>query len=53
MPITLLTLMGTCLFIVYLSVLKNEFKGKGHASSLIGECIKDAKSKKIFGVAVM
>ncbi len=38
-----------CIFVGF----KNEFKGKGHASSLIGECIKDAKSKKIFGVAVM
>lgn len=32
---------------------KKEFKGKGHASSLIEECIKDAKKGKMQGVAVV
>lgn len=33
--------------------LKNEFKGKGYASSLIEECLKEAKEKKMLGVAVV
>ena len=33
--------------------LKNEFKGKGYASSLIDECIRDAKDKEMSGVAVV
>jgi predicted GNAT family acetyltransferase len=33
--------------------LKNDFKGKGYASSLIEECIKEAKEKKMLGVAVV
>jgi len=32
---------------------KNEFKGKGYASSLIDECVRDARNKKMFGVAVV
>ncbi len=38
-----------CIFVGF----KNEFKGKGHASSLIEECIKDAKKAKMQGVAVV
>jgi len=38
-----------CLFAGF----KNEFKGKGHASSLIDECIADAKQAKMKGVAVV
>jgi N-acetylglutamate synthase-like GNAT family acetyltransferase len=38
-----------CIFVGF----KNEFKGKGYASSLIDECIKDAKEKKMLGVAVV
>jgi hypothetical protein len=33
--------------------LKKEFKGKGYGSSLIDECIKEAKSKNMEGVAVV
>ena len=32
---------------------KNEFKGKGYASALIDECIKEAKDKKMLGVGVV
>jgi N-acetylglutamate synthase-like GNAT family acetyltransferase len=32
---------------------KNEFKGKGYATCLIKECIEEAKSKKMLGVAVV
>lgn len=32
---------------------KNEYKGKGYASLLIDECIKDAKSSNMQGVAVV
>ena len=38
-----------CIFVGF----KNEFKGKGYASSLIDECIKDAKKDKMLGVAVV
>lgn len=38
-----------CIFVGF----KNEFKGKGHASSLIDECIKEAKDKKMLGVSVV
>lgn len=38
-----------CIFVGF----KNEFKRKGHASSLIEECIKEAKEKKMLGVAVV
>jgi len=38
-----------CLFVGF----KNEFKGKGLASSLIDECIKDAKGANMNGVAVV
>lgn len=38
-----------CIFVGF----KNEFKGKGHASSLIDECIKEAKDKKMLGIAVV
>jgi hypothetical protein len=38
-----------CIFVGF----KNEFKGKGYASSLIEECIKEAKEKKMLGVAVV
>lgn len=38
-----------CIFVGF----KNDFKGKGHASTLIDECIKEAKDKKMFGVAVV
>ena len=38
-----------CVFVGF----KKEFKGKGYASLLIDECIKDAKEKKMSGVAVV
>jgi N-acetylglutamate synthase-like GNAT family acetyltransferase len=38
-----------CVFVGF----KKEFKGKGHASSLIEECIKDAKKQNMLGVAVV
>jgi hypothetical protein len=38
-----------CIFVGF----KNEYKGKGYASSLIDECIKDAKKAKMQGVAVV
>lgn len=38
-----------CLFVGF----KKEFKGKGYASLLLDECIKDAKNGKMLGVAVV
>jgi hypothetical protein len=38
-----------CLFVGF----KNEFKGKGHATTLIDECIKEAKGQNMKGVAVV
>jgi len=38
-----------CLFVGF----KKEFKGKGYATLLIDECIKDAKESKMSGVAVV
>jgi len=38
-----------CLFVGF----KKEFKGKGYATLLIDECIKDAKNSKMSGVAVV
>ena len=38
-----------CIFVGF----KKEFKGRGYASSLIDECIKDAKESKMLGVAVI
>ncbi|MHC1703977.1 MAG: YoaP domain-containing protein [Tenuifilaceae bacterium] len=38
-----------CLFVGF----KKEFKGKGYASLLIDECIKDAKGNNMLGVAVL
>jgi len=38
-----------CIFVGF----KNEFKGKGYASSLIDECIRDTKNKNMQGVAVV
>lgn len=38
-----------CIFVGF----KSEFKGKGYASNLIDECIKDAKTQKMLGVAVV
>jgi hypothetical protein len=38
-----------CVFVGF----KKEFKGKGHASSLINECIIEAKKAKMLGVAVV
>jgi len=38
-----------CVFVGF----KNEFKGKGYASSLILECIEEAKCQKMLGVAVV
>jgi hypothetical protein len=38
-----------CIFVGF----KSDFKGKGHASSLIDECIKEARDKKMLGVAVV
>jgi YoaP-like len=38
-----------CIFVGF----RKEFKGKGYASSLIEACIKEAKEKKMLGVAVV
>jgi hypothetical protein len=38
-----------CLFVGF----KNEFKGKGYASALIDACIRDARDKRMKGVAVV
>jgi len=38
-----------CIFVGF----KKEFKGKGYASSLIDECIKESKNEKMNGVAVI
>lgn len=38
-----------CIFVGF----KNEFKGKGYASSLVDECIKEAKDQKMMGVALV
>jgi len=38
-----------CIFVGF----KKEFKGKGFASSLIDECIKDAKKNNMLGVAIV
>ncbi len=38
-----------CVFVGF----RNEFKGKGYASILIDECIKEAKKAKMLGVAVV
>lgn len=38
-----------CLFVGF----KKEFKGKGYASSLIEECMDDARKNKMLGVAVV
>jgi N-acetylglutamate synthase-like GNAT family acetyltransferase len=38
-----------CVFVGF----KKEFKGKGYASSLIDECIKEAKEANMYGVAVV
>ncbi|AFV23868.1 hypothetical protein Mpsy_1661 [Methanolobus psychrophilus R15] len=38
-----------CIFVGF----KNEFKGKGYASSLIDECIREAKNGNMCGVAVV
>ena len=38
-----------CIFVGF----KKEFKGKGHALSLIDECINDTRNKKMLGVAVV
>lgn len=38
-----------CLFVGF----KNEFKGKGYATLLLKECIKEAKDAKLKGVAVV
>jgi hypothetical protein len=38
-----------CIFVGF----KNDFKGRGYASALIDECIKDAKIQKMLGVAVV
>ncbi|MBN2401774.1 MAG: YoaP domain-containing protein [Spirochaetes bacterium] len=38
-----------CIFVGF----KNEYKGKGYASSLIDECIKDAGKEDMHGVAVV
>jgi hypothetical protein len=38
-----------CIFVGF----KKEFKGKGYASSLIDECINDAKKNNMLGVAVV
>jgi hypothetical protein len=38
-----------CIFVGF----KNEFKNKGYASSLIDECIKEAKDNKMIGIAVV
>ena len=38
-----------CIFVGF----KKDFKGKGYASTLIDECIKEAKASNILGVAVV
>jgi hypothetical protein len=38
-----------CVFVGF----KNEYKGKGYASSLIDACINDSRDKKMLGVAVV
>jgi hypothetical protein len=38
-----------CIFVGF----KAEYKGKGYASALIDECIRDAKEQKMHGVAVV
>ena len=38
-----------CIFVGF----KKEFKGKGYASSLIDECIREAKESDMYGVAVV
>ncbi len=38
-----------CIFVGF----KKEFKGKGYASLLIGECVNDAKNNDMLGVAVV
>jgi N-acetylglutamate synthase-like GNAT family acetyltransferase len=38
-----------CIFVGF----KNEFKGKGYASKLINDCIKEAKKNNMSGVAVV
>lgn len=38
-----------CVFVGF----KKEFKGKGFASTLIDECIKEAEDKKMLGVAIV
>jgi hypothetical protein len=38
-----------CIFVGF----RNDFKGKGYASALIDECISDAKTRKMLGVAVV
>ena len=38
-----------CIFVGF----KNAFKGKGYATCLIKECMEEAKSKKMLGVAVV
>ncbi|MBN1927906.1 MAG: YoaP domain-containing protein [Prolixibacteraceae bacterium] len=38
-----------CIFVGF----KNEFKGKGYASALLDECIKDSKHQKMVGIAVV
>lgn len=38
-----------CIF----SGFKREFKNKGYGSRLLGECLKDAETKKTYGVAVV
>jgi hypothetical protein len=38
-----------CIFVGF----KKEFKGKGHASLLLDECINDAKKNNMLGVAVV
>jgi len=38
-----------CLFVGF----KKDFKGKGYATLLIDECIKDAKNSKMLGIAVV
>ena len=38
-----------CIFVGF----KKEFKGKGYASSLIDECVKEAKNANMLGVAVV
>lgn len=38
-----------CIFVGF----KKEYKGKGYASALIDECIRDAQDKKMKGVAVV